>query len=79
MNHSNAVPEIPIEDSRFITILWSRVSKAADIARKMITEPCGDASDISILHYSDIGLICDFHGDKNLVDEHQLVRGFGER
>ena len=45
MNQSSAVSEIPIEVSRFIRILWSRVSKAADKSRRMTTEPCGDAAD----------------------------------
>ena len=45
MNQSSAVPEIPIEDSQFIRILWSSVSKAAVKSRIMITEPCGDAAD----------------------------------
>ena len=45
MNQSSAEPEIPIEVNRFIRILWSRVSKAADKSRRMTTEPCGDAAD----------------------------------
>ena len=45
MNQSSSVPEIPIEDSRFIRILWLRVSKLADKSRRMTTEPCGDAAD----------------------------------
>ena len=35
MNQSSVVPEIPIEDGRFIMILWSRVSKAADKSKRM--------------------------------------------
>ena len=36
MNQSNEVPDIPIEDSPFIRILWSRVYKAADKLRRML-------------------------------------------
>ena len=35
MKQSSAVPEIPIEDSPFIRILWSMVKKAADKLRRM--------------------------------------------
>ena len=45
MNQLSAVPEFPIEVSRFIRILWSRVSNAADKSKRMTTEPCGDAEE----------------------------------
>ena len=45
MNQSSTEPDILIEVSRFIRMLWSRVSKAADKSRRMTTEPCGDAED----------------------------------
>ena len=44
MNQSSDVSESPIEVSRCIMIVWSRVSKAADKSRRMTTEPCGDAA-----------------------------------
>ena len=46
INKSSAVTEIPIEGSRFIRILRSRVSKAEYKSRIIITEQCGGAADM---------------------------------
>ena len=39
MNKASAVPEIPIEDSRCIRMLWLRVSNAANKSMIITTDP----------------------------------------
>ena len=47
LNQSRAVPVIPIDNKRWMSTLWARVSNAADISRKVSMVPFLLSSSVS--------------------------------
>ena len=43
VNQARAMLVIPIEESLFVSMVWSIVSKAEDKSRRIIMEPCEEA------------------------------------